>query len=318
MNNLPLISIVIPTHNRKKLVDRLIHSIYKSTYANIEIFVIDDASIDDTYLYLKEKYKRKNVFLIRNKISHYVSYCRNKGAKMAKGKYIFFVDDDNVLPRNLLQELVNIFEADKKIGEVGPMIYSYKNKQELLWMKTQRSMLTTKTNFPRDLQTIKNNQRWDTDDIPNAFMVKSKVVKGNAIYFNEKLFPIHYEESDYAYRIRKLGYKIVVASRAIIYHDVQEENGGAFRHYMEDPKRTYFNARNRLVFHGLYSDTYQKWIIILFWNWAFAFYYIFNIVFFTGSMKISWKQKKKLVFAYLQGCKDGLFVVVPSLFAYVN
>jgi GT2 family glycosyltransferase len=318
MKKRPLISIVIPTHNRRISIDRLLQSISKNTYKNIEIFVIDDASVDDTYIYIKEKYKKENFTILKNASSHYVSYCRNRGAKLARGEYIFFVDDDNVLPSNLLQELLNAFELDNKIGEVGPIIYSFEDKKQLLWMKTERNMLTTKTYFPRDLKLFNKHQELVTDDIPNAFIVKSEIVKKQEIYFNEKLFPMHYEESDYAYRIRKLGYKVVVASKAIIYHDYRKEKGGAFQHSMEDSQRTYLNARNRLVFHSIYSTLFQRWMIILFWNWLFALYYIFIIMFFSGDIKITVRQKMQLIFTYLRGCKDGLAIAIPRLFVYVD
>ena len=51
--NQPLVSVVIPTHDRKEMLVRLIKSIKKSTYKNLEINVVDDASSDGTYEYIK-------------------------------------------------------------------------------------------------------------------------------------------------------------------------------------------------------------------------------------------------------------------------
>ena len=55
----PLVSIVIPTHNRKKSVERLIKSVINSTYKNIEIIVVDDFSSDGSNKYLSNRFKNK-------------------------------------------------------------------------------------------------------------------------------------------------------------------------------------------------------------------------------------------------------------------
>ena len=91
MDKNPLVSIVIPTHNRKKHVERLINSILENTYKNIEIIVIDDDSTDGTYEYLKEKFGNlPNFKIVRNNKNLLVSGSRNKGIGLSKGELIFF------------------------------------------------------------------------------------------------------------------------------------------------------------------------------------------------------------------------------------
>ena len=67
MKKMPLVSIVIPTYNRRYSALRLIDSIQKSTYKNIEVIVIDDYSNDDTSNFLKSKVKSSKVKIYRNK-----------------------------------------------------------------------------------------------------------------------------------------------------------------------------------------------------------------------------------------------------------
>ncbi|MBU5689296.1 MAG: glycosyltransferase family 2 protein, partial [Candidatus Aenigmarchaeota archaeon] len=121
--NDPLVSVVIPTYNRKEMLIRLIKSIKKSTYKNLEIIVVDDASTDGTYEEIKRKFP--DVKIVRNEKNLLLAASRNIGIKNSKGKYIFLIDDDNVVDKNCIYELVKSMENDKNIGIVGPIMYYY-------------------------------------------------------------------------------------------------------------------------------------------------------------------------------------------------
>jgi len=218
----PLVSVVIPTHNRRNSVKRLVQSVLNSSYKNVEIIVVDDASSDGTLAFLTEKYrKNKNITILHNKKNLYTAATRNKGAEKAKGDYIFFVDDDNVVDKNTIAELVKPFEDDHLIGEIGPINYNFNSKKKVLWCVTRRDMFTTKTYQPRSHKEFGKRLTWSTADVPNAFMVRREVFKKYKIKFRE-VFEIMYEESDYAYRVRNAGFKVVVARNARIYHDIEE------------------------------------------------------------------------------------------------
>ena len=108
--------------------------------------------------------------------------------------------------------------------------------------------------------------------------------------------------------------KIVVVKNAKIYHDIEKkENDGSVKnymyHFMEDKRRPYVFARNRIIFHSLYSNKFQFIFIILFWVWFFAAYYIYKIIFYSGIGNFSVFNRIKLVFAYLRGTFKGLSFV---------
>lgn len=171
----PLVSIVVPTHNRKISVTRLIDSILLSTYKNFEIIVIDDFSQDGTLDFLNKNFKRnKKIKLIRNKKNLFTAGTRNVGQSEARGELILFVDDDNVVDRKMIEAMVDVFLNDEEIGLAGPINYSFKKNKKILWAGTYRNMFTTKTHhiakLPRLIET------WETPDIPNAFMVRSRIV----------------------------------------------------------------------------------------------------------------------------------------------
>ena len=99
----PLVSIIIPSFNRPEIVKRAIKSAIGQTYKNKEIIVVDDGS---TVVY---NLKGVKYFRPWNK-NKGGSAARNYGIKKAKGKYIVFIDDDNVLGKNFLKYTVPVLE----------------------------------------------------------------------------------------------------------------------------------------------------------------------------------------------------------------
>lgn len=303
----PLVSIIIPTHNRKDMVIRLLKSVIAGSYKTIEIIVVDDASTDGTSEEIKKIFStNKSIRIIRNSSNKYAAGSRNVGTKSAKGKYLFYVDDDNVLDKHAISELVSIFEQDEMIGELGLVNLSFHDKKSVLWLRTIRDMWTTKTHLPTDIHEYSKTSMWDSVDVPNAFIVRADVVRKHGISFCEK-FGIMYEESDVAYRIRAAGYTIKVVRDAIIYHDV----GNYMDHFMEDARLPYVFARNRIIFHSIYSTKLQLLSILLVWIWAFMFFYWYKVVSYDGR-RFSIRQKARLMVQYLKGNIAGLLFVLRS------
>jgi len=82
---IPIVNIIIPTFNRKEKLDRLINSILKSSYPvnKLDIIVVDDASTDGTYEYIKNKYS--TIKLIKNKKELLISGAGTGGCQKQKG-----------------------------------------------------------------------------------------------------------------------------------------------------------------------------------------------------------------------------------------
>jgi glycosyltransferase involved in cell wall biosynthesis len=99
-----LISIIIPTHNRNELLKKALKSIQDQTYQNFEVIVIDDVGNLSTKN-LVEQLNDNRFTYIHNNQHQGASYSRNLGIKMAKGKYIAFLDDDDEFMPNKLEEV---------------------------------------------------------------------------------------------------------------------------------------------------------------------------------------------------------------------
>jgi len=97
----PKVSIIIPTYNEENNIRRLIVSVNKQTYKNIEVIVVDDGSADST---VEIATKLKARVFARDHAERSVQ--RNFGAQKAKGKYLFFLDSDMELTNNVVAECV--------------------------------------------------------------------------------------------------------------------------------------------------------------------------------------------------------------------
>lgn len=105
---MPIISVIIPTHNREDLVQEAINSVLAQTFQDFEIIVVDDGSSDNTRTALKH-YISKGLIHYQFQSNSGDSEARNTGIRLAKGKYIAFLDSDDLfLPQKLEKQLRHI------------------------------------------------------------------------------------------------------------------------------------------------------------------------------------------------------------------
>ena len=101
----PLISVIVPVFNTEKYLSECINSILAQTYQNFELILLDDGSSDHSYhicLSMQKTDERIKVFHHKN---CGVSKTRNKGIALAQGKYIAFVDADDMIEKEYLNKL---------------------------------------------------------------------------------------------------------------------------------------------------------------------------------------------------------------------
>ena len=117
-----LVSIIIPTFNSAKFLSQTIESALNQTYKNTEIIIVDDNSTDKTVEIIKN-YQNKNSKIKFYKIKNYKktgsgsgSKPRNFGIKKSKGKYIAFLDSDDLWEKNKLQRQVETITPNTDIS----------------------------------------------------------------------------------------------------------------------------------------------------------------------------------------------------------
>lgn len=109
--NLPLVSIIIPTYNRAHIISDTLNSVLAQTYSNWECIVVDDGSTDNTEGILASFIEKDGRFQYLHRPNNRLkaaSTCRNIGFEHSKGSYIQYLDSDDMISENKLQEQVAI------------------------------------------------------------------------------------------------------------------------------------------------------------------------------------------------------------------
>lgn len=114
----PETSVVIPTYNREDVIGRAIRSALSQTYQDLEIIVIDDASVDGTEQVV-QRFESDRLSYIRCQTNQGPSAARNRGLKESRGAYIAFLDsDDQWLSTKLEKQIKKIKDSPSKVGAV--------------------------------------------------------------------------------------------------------------------------------------------------------------------------------------------------------
>lgn len=132
----PTVSVIIPTYNRANYVQQAVESVLNQTYKDYEIIVIDDGSTDDTKLSL-EKYADRVKYIYQE--NQKVAAARNNGIRHSQGKYIAFLDSDDLwLPQKLERDIA-YFEAKPQVGLVYSNVIYFSDEGADLYTRRMKS-----------------------------------------------------------------------------------------------------------------------------------------------------------------------------------
>lgn len=142
-----LISVIIPCYNGEKYLKKCVNNIINQTYKNTEIIIVDDLSSDNSKNVMEELKKefKDKIKPVYSKQNNGPGGAKNEGLKIAKGKYIMFMDCDDYLDNNYIENLateakknssIDIFITGfKKVEESGKILYTrrFKREKKVLW-----------------------------------------------------------------------------------------------------------------------------------------------------------------------------------------
>ena len=301
------ISVIIPTYNRANMVCDCVDSVLAQKGVALEVIVVDDCSPDDTGLKIKERFGNDGrVRYIRNEKNKQLGGSRNVGAKLAAGKYLLFLDDDNIVQKDMVRGLVEELNEHNDTYLVAPMAINVGGtKNGRIW--TLGSDFNRWTSQPKDysanilLQDAPNGlTRFVTTYSPNAFSVRKadhEVVGG----FCEDL-PFYYDDSDYAWRIRSLtGGKAWILTTALTHHYsfMTDSDCLPLRELgINTTRRAYLLSRNRIRFARRHFSFLQALSVALVFAPLSAVYY--------GIVALK-NRRADIACAYFKGTICGMF-----------
>lgn len=219
----PLVSVIIPIYGQLLYTLTLVASIAESiTETAFEILIVDDDSPDGSFDVLSAI-----PFLRVIKNSENIGFLRscNKGAELAKGEYVYFLNNDTIVIDGWLDSLVDVFNHHADAGLVGSkLIYPDGRLQEaggLVWKDASA------WNYGRlqDPGLAKFNFLKKTDYCSGASIIVSKDVFFKIGCFDERYAPAYCEDTDLAFSIRAIGLEVYYQPKSEVVHFEGISNG---------------------------------------------------------------------------------------------
>lgn len=249
------VAILLVLFNEENHIERLAKSIINQSYKEISVYAIDNNSSDSTVSLLLKHIPGANI--IRSKEN--LGFAKGNNIIAAKGVennvgLLFILNTDMELEDNCIRNLVDIItEKDDVIG-AGPLVYLGTENGRTKYIQCYAD----KSNFNNaTTQTLYHGLNYSFDELPDSinvntlhggsFMIRSSVVSEIGL-FNEDNF-MYGDEIDLAYRLNKLGGRLIVTKNATVwhFHDWSKKNkSGYFLQY-------YYMNRNRFLFFHRYN-----------------------------------------------------------------
>jgi len=215
---------------------------------------------------------RKRLILIKNEKNYGFAEGNNIAIRYVLNahsqKYILILNNDTVVDKFLLDNLVLQAESDKKIGFAGPKTYyyNYSGRIDVINFSGGRLDMWRGNSYPIGFQEIDRGQY---DRITNVdyvegscFLAKTEVFE--KIGYFDKYFFTYWEETDLCKRASNAGYRLVYIPEARIWHKVASSSKGNVK--------SYYFARNRIIFVRRYATRTQFFCFLLYF-FGFDFFY---------------------------------------------
>ena len=189
-----LVSVIIPVFNRFNLVEKSIESVLNQNYSEFEIIIVDDQSIEGVFSYSNEK-----VTIYRLNENSGPGFCRQFGFEKSKGKYVLFLDSDDILKPDFLQK--SIEKHDELNNSISfTYVHSGILGSNLTWNNTDKEYTNIFPTLLKGRQWPTSALLWNKEFLPNWNYYRSwedydiefrAALKCNKIgYIREKLVDI--------------------------------------------------------------------------------------------------------------------------------
>ena len=233
----PRVSVVVVNYNGRIFLDRCLSSLMECTYPNFEVIMVDNASEDDSVIYVSRNFP--SVKIERSEVNlGYAGGC-NRGACVAKGDFIVFMNSDVEVSKGWLNALVEICSGPDVavcggkilIEGLQSRLYSAGGTLNLFSVPVDRGL------FETDREQFDKSE--DVAYISGAAMMVDKKILGMLGGFDSSFFAFC-EEVDLCLRAWISGYRVVYTPSSVVYHVF----GGSWGR--PSPRRRFFGVRNMI------------------------------------------------------------------------
>ena len=240
------VAIVIINYNGRRYLELFLPSVLASSYENKEIIVADNASTDDSIIFLKENYPQIRIIVLTRNYGYAWGY--NEALKQVDSDYYVLLNSDVEVTRGWIEPVIELMEKDESIGVCQPKLLSYNQKNFFEYAGASGGWLDC-LGYPFARGRIFDVCEIDKGQYDNAIPVFW--ASGAALFVRAQLyhelngmdqyFFAHMEEIDFCWRVQLAGYKVYVCPSSVVYH----VGGGTLPKGNE--RKVFLNFRNNLI-----------------------------------------------------------------------
>jgi len=237
----PLVSIIAINYNTLDDTLEFLHSTRTLTYPNVEVIVVDNASKINPGAVIQSQFPE--VMFIRSEINLGFAGGNNLGVRAAKGDYLFFINNDTLLPENFLEPVITFMQEHPDAGMASTKVLYPDGKTIQYAGAIGISAVTGRGKrlglFEEDKGQY--DQCYKTDLGHGAsLIVPRKVIE--TVGSMPEIFFLYYEEHDWCEHVKRAGYTMYYIGTSHLLHKESVSTG------KESPLKTYYMTRNRLLF----------------------------------------------------------------------
>ncbi|MEG2917980.1 MAG: glycosyltransferase family 2 protein [Clostridium sp.] len=278
-----------------------VESLEDIDYDNYEIIIVENASPDNSYELLQEALNKKSHVLIKAPSNEGFAVGNNIGIKYAMANssdYVLLLNNDTLVDKSFLKELVRCYEESENPGIIGSKIL-YESRREVIWYGGGDVNLKRFYGYHYGEGEIDKGQ-YNIEGTTN-FITGCVMLIGREIIEKVGMLPTEYfmyfEDVDYCMNVRNHGYKLYYCPKSVVYHKVSGSTGGE-----ESVFCIKWGTRNRIIFMDKFRNNVSKMEYFK----SKTFFYLTRILKFLKYIISGNVDKAK---ALLEGIKEGLKVV---------
>ncbi len=249
------VALVILNYNGVKFLKKFLPVVIEFSSADADIWVADNCSTDNSVEVLESQFT--NVKLVKNQVNGGYATGYNMALQQIKADYYILLNSDIEVTPNWVKPLVEIMESDANIGACQPKIKSYHQKQKFEYAGASGGFIDS-YGYPFCRGRIFQSLETDNGQYDNPIEVfwasgACMIVRSDVFHklggFDDDFFA-HMEEIDLCWRMKSIGFKVMVCPSSVVYHI----GGGTLP--VGSARKTYLNFRNNfvLLYKNLPSD----------------------------------------------------------------
>jgi GT2 family glycosyltransferase len=244
------LSIIIVNWNTRELLRKCLDSVETTVRLSHELIVVDNASTDGSAAMVRDGFPR--VRLIENSENRGFGAANNQALRVMTGRYALLLNSDALLTENAVSELFRCMENRPDAAMAcGQLLNADGSRQNSIAAFPSLLTLTTNTSllellFPRRFPSkrYRHPRPVEVDSGIGACLIVRKAAIDTVGLFDERFY-FFFEETDWAYRMRRAGWKVLHVPTAFIYH-LQGQSIGR-------------NIRSRIAFYRSRYQFFRKW-----------------------------------------------------------